>query len=174
MADWYYSRDNTQQGPVSDLEIRSLISTRQITEETMIWREGMEGWLPLKDVQDFQSAAVDPATSTNTPASYTTPQSPSGIAPGTAATTDGLAIASLVCGILSIAFCGLFTGIPAVICGHKSLNKIKANPSMVGGKVLAIIGLVTGYLSIAISVLILIAFIFGFMSQITEMPTETP
>jgi hypothetical protein len=170
MADWYYSRDNAQQGPVSDLEIRNLITTRQITEETIIWREGMEGWLPLKDVQDFQSAAADSATAPDTAAPLTTPQSTSGIAPGTAATTDGLAIASLVCGILSIVFCGFFTGIPAVICGHKSLAKIKANPSMVGGKVLAIIGLVTGYLSIAFSVLFLIVF---FLAFITEIPTDT-
>ncbi len=58
MADWFYGKDNAQHGPVSDLEVRNLISTGQITQDTIIWREGMTDWLPMKDVPDFQTSQV--------------------------------------------------------------------------------------------------------------------
>jgi competence protein ComGC len=59
--------------------------------------------------------------------------------------TSGLAIWSLVLGILSLACFSIFTAIPGVICGHKSLS----------GQGLAIAGLVTGYLGIALAILII-------------------
>ena len=39
--------------------------------------------------------------------------------------TSGLAIWSLVLGILSLACFTIFAAIPGVICGHKALSKIK-------------------------------------------------
>ena len=57
--------------------------------------------------------------------------------------TNGLAIASLVLGILS---CIPGANIAAVVCGHMALGRIKQSGE--GGKPLAIIGLVLGYLSI--------------------------
>lgn len=57
--------------------------------------------------------------------------------------TAGLAIASLVLGILSL-FCGTFiTGIPAIILGIIALVRIGKTPAL-GGQGLAIAGLVTG------------------------------
>lgn len=67
--------------------------------------------------------------------------------------TNGLAIASLVCGILSVVFfcvCGgLFLGIPAVICGHLSLNQLNTPGNLQQGRGMAIAGLICGYLGIA-------------------------
>lgn len=68
--------------------------------------------------------------------------------------TNGLAIASLVCGILSVVFfcvCGgLFLGIPAVICGHLSLNQLNTPGNLQQGRGMAIAGLICGYLGIAL------------------------
>jgi hypothetical protein len=65
--------------------------------------------------------------------------------PATGQKQQGLAIASLVCGILSIVCCmGLFTGVPALIMGFMSMNKEKADPAHYGGKGLAIGGMITG------------------------------
>jgi Domain of unknown function (DUF4190) len=62
--------------------------------------------------------------------------------------TAGIAIASLVLGILGMVLLGPLAGIPAVVCGHIALSKLKANPSL-SGRGIAIAGLVTGYLGIA-------------------------
>jgi hypothetical protein len=62
--------------------------------------------------------------------------------------TSGLAIWSLVLGILSLACLSIFSAIPGVICGHKALSKIKHSGGALAGQGLAIAGLVTGYLGI--------------------------
>jgi len=67
--------------------------------------------------------------------------------------TPGLAKASLVCGIASFILLCL-TGIPAVICGHMALSKINKSQGQLGGSGLAIAGLILGYISIALTLLI--------------------
>lgn len=49
MSEWYYEKEGTQQGPVSDTELRSLQSSGQVSGETLIWREGMDEWTPLSE-----------------------------------------------------------------------------------------------------------------------------
>lgn len=66
---------------------------------------------------------------------------------------QGLAIASLVLGILSIICLGCFAGLPAIICGHIAKNKARKNPQQYGGKGFAVAGLVMGYLSIIITII---------------------
>ena len=164
MADWFYGKDNTQHGPISELEIRALITSGTITPTTIVWREGMTGWLPMKDVPEFSTASSPSGISDpNAPTPYTSPQTNAALPPyqGAAIPTDGLSIASLVCGILAIISCyiwGIF-GLPAVICGHMSLKKIKNSPTPVAGKGMAIAGLVCGYIGIALQLLVIIAFV---------------
>ena len=68
--------------------------------------------------------------------------------------TSGKAIASLVCGIINIF--PLF--IVAVVLGHMSLSEIKKSGGRLKGEVLAIAGLVMGYLGIvAIPIILIIA-----------------
>src|SRR5688572_10576087 len=71
--------------------------------------------------------------------------------PFQAAKTSGLAICSLVLGILSLTCFSILTGIPAVVCGHISLSRIKQAAGMLTGRGLALAGLITGYISIALS-----------------------
>jgi len=68
--------------------------------------------------------------------------------------TSGLATWSLVLGILGMFCFSILAGIPAVICGHTALSRIKRSGGMLEGNGLAIGGLVTGYLSIAMIPLI--------------------
>jgi hypothetical protein len=82
--------------------------------------------------------------------------------------TDGLAITSLVLGILSMICCGIVTGIPAVICGHIAIGRMKKDPNL-QGKGLAMAGLIIGYLGIVVSVFYLIyVFAFGGMAAFEE------
>ena len=64
----------------------------------------------------------------------------------------GLATWSLVLGILAIVLCviGPLFGVPAVICGHVAMGRIKASGGALGGNGLALGGLITGYISIAL------------------------
>jgi hypothetical protein len=67
--------------------------------------------------------------------------------------TDGLAVTSLVLGILSVTFCNVVTGIPAIVCGHIARSRILQSNGAIAGGGLAIAGLVTGYISIGLMVL---------------------
>lgn len=61
--------------------------------------------------------------------------------------TSGLAIASLICGILGFFTIGV-TSLPAIITGHIARGSIKRDSSLVGGG-MALAGLIMGYMVIA-------------------------
>jgi hypothetical protein len=61
---------------------------------------------------------------------------------------SGLAIWSLVLGILSLTCFSILSAIPAVICGHTALSRIRRSAGTLKGEGLAIGGLITGYMSI--------------------------
>ncbi|MGW0802884.1 DUF4190 domain-containing protein [Nonomuraea sp. NPDC002799] len=77
--------------------------------------------------------------------------------------TNGMAVASLVLGIIGLIFCGI-TSIPGVILGHIALNKIKSTGEE--GHGMAVGGLVTSYITVVLWVLgwlIFGGFILGLM-----------
>jgi hypothetical protein len=65
----------------------------------------------------------------------------------------------MVLGILSLSCFAIFTGVPAVICGHSALSKIKQSGGSLSGRGLAIAGLITGYLGSTV-------FTIGFLAAI--------
>jgi hypothetical protein len=72
--------------------------------------------------------------------------------------TSGLAITSLILGILSLVLsflCLSILAIPGVICGHLALSKIKQSGGALSGHGLAVGGLVTGYIGIAVMIFII-------------------
>ncbi len=70
--------------------------------------------------------------------------------------TSALAIWSLVLGILGatllLACLGPLFAIPAVICGHLAYSQIKRSSGTLAGEGMALAGLITGYISIGMSV----------------------
>jgi len=82
--------------------------------------------------------------------------------------TPGIAIASLVCGILSWVCAGPLAAIPAVITGHMALGRIKRSAVALGGRGLAIAGLILGYTSIVVMTVLLILFFTLVMPLIKE------
>src|SRR5262245_5032576 len=77
-------------------------------------------------------------------------------------TRKGLAIASLVLGILSIPTLGLFVvgAIAAIVLGVIALGKIKKEPATYGGKGMAIAGIITSGVSL------LLIGVFGILAAI--------
>jgi hypothetical protein len=82
----------------------------------------------------------------NEPFPPTTPPTPK---------SSALAIWSLVLGILSLTCFWLFTAIPAVICGHMAVSRIKRSGGLIEGRGLALAGMITGYVSIGLSIFII-------------------
>jgi hypothetical protein len=80
--------------------------------------------------------------------------------PTTQPKNSGLAIGSLVLGIialvLSVICIGPLFAIPAVILGHKALSQIKRSGGAIEGHGFAVGGLVTGYIGIALIPVILL------------------
>jgi len=72
--------------------------------------------------------------------------------------TPGIAIASLVCGILSWVCAGPLAAIPAVITGHMALGRIKRSAGTLAGRGMAIAGLILGYTSIVAMIVLLVLF----------------
>lgn len=66
-----------------------------------------------------------------------------------------MAITSLVLGILSLTCFWLLSAIPAVVCGHVAYSRIRRSAGALTGEGLALGGMITGYISIAFSIVIL-------------------
>jgi len=67
----------------------------------------------------------------------------------------GVAVASLVLGILGLILIGPLGSIPAVICGHIAKSRIKQNPDILTGDGMALAGLILGYVQIGFMVLMI-------------------
>ncbi|WP_460795276.1 DUF4190 domain-containing protein [Microbacterium sp. GXF0217] len=106
----------------------------------------------------------------------------SGYAPGygapvyAARPNNGAAVAAMVCGIVGVVFgwatffivFPVLVSVAAVILGHISLSQLKKTPA-VGGRGMAITGLVLGYIPIALTVILVVvaiiaAVVFGAFS----------
>ena len=72
-----------------------------------------------------------------------------------------MAIAALVTGILSLTLCGIFTAIPAIICGHIGVKQ--ADKGEASGRTMAMAGMIMGYISLALTLLLIIAYVVLFV-----------
>lgn len=165
--DWYYADASQNQQSVPEAELPGLVATGTIRPTTLVWNETMTNWQPAGQVKPdlFASLEVPPAlapmpgagnggeaaSAAAAPSPMLTPSG--GPYAAVAHPADGLAITSLVLGILSVLCLGPLTGIPAVICGHIARKKIREStmPSTKGG--LAMAGLVLGYVAIVVFLL---------------------
>lgn len=54
MSDWYYSKDNQQQGPVNEAEIKEMLANGKLNSSTLVWRDGLENWTTAGSIPEFQ------------------------------------------------------------------------------------------------------------------------
>lgn len=154
MVEWYYGENGQEHGPVCQAELDELIASQRVTPATLVWREGMHSWLPLSSAGGHQLVTL--AGQATVHGSGTLPVYPRY---EINAPSSGLAVASLVCGIVGLATCTFITGIPAVICGHMAMIEIANSPVPMAGRGMAVTGLITGYLAI-LPILMMIGFLF--------------
>jgi len=53
MTDWHYVVDGKAQGPVSDQQLRALLTEGSLNADTMVWTEGMPKWQKLRETRQF-------------------------------------------------------------------------------------------------------------------------
>lgn len=51
---WYFVKDGTQQGPVSDEQLRSMARDGSLKGEDLVWQEGMPDWRPAMEVPGIE------------------------------------------------------------------------------------------------------------------------
>lgn len=102
----------------------------------------------------------------NQPIGSETPFAPP--AAGAAAPSQGLAIGSMVCGILSCLCCiSIITGPAGIIMGYLARKKANEDPANYGGGTFAMVGMITGAIGFIIGTAALILQIFfGVLSNI--------
>ena len=133
--------DNRVHGPEDAASLCRWIREGRASHRTMARRTGEESWRPLSTFPEW----TGPLRGQPLPLGQPPPAS-------------GMAVASLVLGIVSLVFfpLGLVLGVPAVICGHAGWGAIHAEPELVGGKGMVVAGLITGYLGIVVGALSLL------------------
>ncbi len=171
---YYFSIDgNNQQGPVD----RDRLIAAGVTARTQVWREGLSGWMAAVDVPELAELFNAPATeqyamepapvqpqyqsaqpTVASPVQYQSYQA------NMAQPANGMAVASLVLGIVGVAsMCvygfGLIPGILAIIFGHMSRAQIRRG--LGSGDGLAHAGMIMGYISVLL-VVVLIVIAIGF------------
>jgi type IV pilus assembly protein PilA len=51
MTQWYYAdRQRQQQGPIDAAALAAAFATGEVNAASLVWREGMSGWVPLAEV----------------------------------------------------------------------------------------------------------------------------
>lgn len=52
---WYYMEAEQQRGPVMETDLETLRRDGKINSETLVWRDGMANWQPLREIQPDSS-----------------------------------------------------------------------------------------------------------------------
>ncbi|MST94172.1 MAG: DUF4190 domain-containing protein, partial [Pedosphaera sp.] len=133
--------DQKEYGPVTAELLREWIAQHRANRQTLVLPEGTRLWKALSTLPEFSAALA--AGPTAPPTGAASP--PAGARPAAAAAvaapqkTSGLAVASLVLGILGFCSMGL-TALVGFVLGLVSLRKIKKSGGRLGGRGLAIAG----------------------------------
>ena len=158
----HIARDGEQFGPFPPEEVRRQLAAGTLLPTDLAWAEGAIGWVPLGSLPNLSSPASPVAPVRRpTPFPARLPVITSRLVPPVepAVTTpprkSGAAVASLICGILSVSFLPIILmGIAAVICGHLARGQIRKGGGMVLGEGMATAGLLTGYFGIGLNILV--------------------
>jgi len=126
--------DGKEYGPASEEVVRQWIAQGRANPRTQIRREGSSEWVSVGTLPEFAEALAGPTAA------------PAMAAPGfpVQAKTSGLAISSLVLGVLG--FCGI-TALVGLILGIVALGRINRSGGRLSGNGLAIGGIcVSGFM----------------------------
>ena len=182
---FFVSDDGKEKLSITKAELQAGIDSGKYEEKTLVWTKGMSGWLPLSDPSwEKHGIVLEPEPpELPTPIEDKTPQSASESNPNLEAKAfskiektenlqveknppkiSGIAIASLVCGLLLLP-------IISIVLGHIARSQIKKSKGSVYGKGIALAGLILGYLPLIAALafgIFTLVFLFGGEDEISE------
>ena len=136
--------DQKEYGPVNAEEVREWIRQRRLNANSLVRNEEATDWKPLSVFPEFSSALANLAAPAVVTSQIIT-QAPR---------NNSMAIAGLVCGIMSWPAVCCCYGIPFNILGivfsAVALNQLRHDPEGQGGRAMAIAGLVLSIVQIVI------------------------
>lgn len=91
--EWHIAVDGDQMGPYDSAQIQEMLAAGQITDETYIWRDGFDDWLPLRDVPEFGAGGEAQPAAAAAPAPGPSADSPFAIGGGGGQSQDIFAAA---------------------------------------------------------------------------------
>jgi hypothetical protein len=169
MADtrWHYTKNGTQQSPVTEAELRQLAISGQLRPGDMVWCEGMAQWGPAANVRGLFPAGTLPPAMPAAPISYYA-HAPGSSRPGDIGQDAGMRILLPVGRsgwAIAAGYLGLFSFVIlpaplALIISIIAMVDMKKHPEKHGmGR--AIFGLIMGILGTILLLIVLGARMFG-------------
>jgi hypothetical protein len=147
---WYYHQMGVNQGPVDLDQLQFLANSAQIGPMDLVWKHGLPEWLPAARVPGLFKTSGAPIV--QTPIYGQGSYDPRARSDETQ-TVSGLAISSLVLGILWIGGLG---SVLAIIFGSIAIYQIRISKGRVTGTGLAIAGLVLGIVLLSLQILVVL------------------
>ncbi len=144
--------DQVEYGPVTAGQLGEWIAQGRANATSLVWTDGFTEWKPLGAVPEF-AAAFDPAVRT-----------PQVIGPNIARKpqTNGLSVAGLVMGVLSVVtflcFFNMVLALMGLVFSGVGLSQIKKSGGQETGQGMAIAGIVLSGLGLVMGLVILLLF----------------
>ncbi|MGA3283962.1 MAG: DUF4190 domain-containing protein [Verrucomicrobiota bacterium] len=127
--------DQKQYGPVTEAQLRQWILDGRLNPRSQVKAESDAEWRPLSAFPEFAATLAAKSAASGAP-----PPLPSA-APPIPAKTSGLAVTSLVLGILGLFTCGI-TALFGLILGVMAMVKAKQGRGTLGGSGIALAGVI--------------------------------
>ena len=162
-AEWYYTLNNQQQGPVTLEALQAMAANGQIQRTDLVWRQGMANWQPAADVPGvFGAAAAAPGAwqgppMGGTPVGY--PGQPIGYYANQGPSMAKEAKEAMIYSIVGIFCCGIILGPIGLFKGLNVQKQMEATGNF-EGKGMATAAVVIG---IIVTILHVLGLIFNVM-----------
>lgn len=173
---WHYTSNDIEQTPVPLAQLQDRVREGAVRRDDQVWSAGMPDWMIASQVPELQEHFPTVGGANVSVAGLPgTDQSALAVSPGHTQTAP-MTVASLVLGLLGVNAQILFASllfktltfdlwyrvsmlfvlasILAVVFGHIGLGQIKESKGRLGGRGLAVAGLIFGYAVIAISIVV--------------------
>ncbi len=127
---WYYSKNGTQLGPVSEADLLAKLASSEVLTTDLVWKDGMGNWLPAGQLRELVPLSAFPAASPLAPPSGNSPYQPPYSSPSSMASAQAIPNYLWQSIVVTILCCWPF-GIPAIIYAAK-VDGLKARGDIPG------------------------------------------
>jgi hypothetical protein len=152
----HIARNGKQFGPFPLEEVRRQLAVGKLFPTDYAWTEGAADWVPLASFPALHAPAPQSPSMISPLRSLDPARPTAGFPSSQPSQTSGLAVASLVAGILSWIFLPIIGSFAAIVCGHIARSNIRNSRGTLTGDGMAVAGLILGYGELVLFGLIMI------------------